>query len=333
VRARIERDLARVVQEVRAADPALRAVVLTGGFARGEGALLQGKPLNDYDLLALRGAARPVAYEPLRARLETALRAHVDLQPVWATRLRWASPTVFWYETALRGRTLWGDPALLGRIPVRDPARLDRREGLRMLSNRAAGLLLVEGQPDALALRVQASKGLLAALDAHLLAQRRFAPSQRERWTLVEDDLAAGGAPSTLAEHAPWLRWAMAFKLDPTGAKDAHPAEAWRAAAEAIAAAVPRALAAAGLGSLEAFARADGAAENLAYRVRAREAGAKPWAPHPTGRVRAAALALLLERVGAREHGTGRRYLAPLLEAPAADDVRALAQLRRIAHA
>src|SRR5688500_4956094 len=41
---RIRHDLAEVVAAVRGADPGLRALILTGGFARGEGTVLDGVP-------------------------------------------------------------------------------------------------------------------------------------------------------------------------------------------------------------------------------------------------------------------------------------------------
>jgi len=306
---RIASDLGRALLEVRQADPGLRALVLTGGFARGEGAVLRGAPVNDYDLLALRGLAPPRnRYPAVRASLEEALGLHLDLQPVWAGRLGFARPSVFWYETALRGHTLWGDAGLLARIPVRTHEQLDAREGLRLLANRAAGLLL-GARASAHDRRLQAAKALLAALDANLLAGGAFAPSQRERWELWRRLREAGEGPARLEPWEPSLRWAIAFKLDPAAASGRDPDEAWRAGAHALLDAVQPALRAARMRSLEAYARADDLVENLPFRLRSRAVpGARPWALHPTGRVRAAGLLLLAERVErAREFEAGGR--------------------------
>src|SRR5687768_12529079 len=169
--ARVERDLKRVIDTVRSADPGLRSLVLTGGFARGEGAVLNDTPQNDYDFVAIRGLRRPrVAYAKLQERLEAELGIHIDLAPVAAWRLRLVSRSVFWYETRHRGRVLWGED-LLPRIRIRSHDDLDRAEALRLLVNRAAGLLLVTDSPDDHARRIQAAKGLLAAMDAHLFAK------------------------------------------------------------------------------------------------------------------------------------------------------------------
>ena len=71
VTARIDPDLAHVVAQVRKHDPALRALILTGGFARGEGMVRNGEPQNDYDFVAIRrmGKSR-VPYPRIRADLE-----------------------------------------------------------------------------------------------------------------------------------------------------------------------------------------------------------------------------------------------------------------------
>lgn len=292
--ARIERDLSTVLAAVRDADPHARSLVLTGGFARGEGAARDGVPQNDYDLIAVRGLGPTrTPYARVRAVLKDRLRLHIDLAPIASWRLPWVSPSIFWYETAARGRVLWG-PNLLGRIPVRTPRDLDPAEGLRLLVNRAAGLLLVTDDPDAEAHRLQAAKALLAALDARLLARGEFPPSQRERWARFEAMRARGTAPAELARLQAWLAWAYRFKVDPASASPRRADEAWRTAAQAILDAVPVALGHARLASLEAYARRDGVLDRLVYlRRAARIPNVRRWVPHPTGRVRVATLRLL----------------------------------------
>jgi hypothetical protein len=299
--ARIEGDLARVQDVVRQGDPGLRSLVLTGGFARGEGAVLDGRPQNDYDFVAIRGLRRPaVPYAQMAARLEDELGLHIDLAPVVAARLPFLSPSIFWYETALRGRVLWGED-LLGRIPIRDLGDVDPAEGLRLLVNRAAGLLLVTGSTDAHAHRIQASKGLLAALDARLLAVGEFPPSQSERWAAAERLRASDGDGRRVPRAAfgpgldwRWTEWAFRFKVDPAAAPPCDADEAWRAARRAILDAVPTALRHAGLDNLDAYARRDRLVDRAVYLRRS--AGipqARRFASHPTGHVRVATLRLL----------------------------------------
>lgn len=298
---RIQGDLDQVGRAVRKADPACRALVLTGGFARGEGTVAAGEPQNDYDLVAVRGWGRPrVPYAALRARLEARLGLHVDLAPVAAWRLRWTSPSIFWYETALRGRTLWGEE-LLHRIPTRTPADLDPGEGLRLLVNRAAGLLLCTEEPDAHKVRIQAAKALLAAGDAHLLARGLFPPSQAERWDVLERLRGAGEAPPATVRHWEWHDWAFRFKVDPDHAPSRDAPDAWRAAAEAILDAVPVALRHAGHPTLQAYGERDGVVDHLVYYRRSRAIDrARRLVRHPTGRVRVATLRLLADSLDGR---------------------------------
>jgi hypothetical protein len=315
---RVEGDLARVRDAVRKADPAARALVLTGGFARGEGTVLAGEPQNDYDLVVLRGVGLPrVPYATLRSRLEARLGLHVDLAPVPAWRLRWTAPSIFWYETALRGRTLWGEE-LLHRIPTRTPAALDPGEGLRLLVNRAAGLLLCTEERDPHKVRIQAAKALLAAADAHLLARGVFPPTQTERWAALEALRERNEAPEPVARGWAWHAWAFQFKVEPDHAPARDGRDAWQAAAQAVLQAVPPALQHAGHPTLAAYGQRDRLVDHVVYyRRSAGIARARRLLLHPTGRVRVATLQLLASSLDGRIHPeAAERCLGQFTPAP-----------------
>jgi hypothetical protein len=313
---RIETDLATIVDRVREADPHLRSLILTGGFARGEGTVVDGAPQNDYDLVGIRGLGSPQRpYEDVRGELEDEIGLHIDLARVPSWRLRWVPASIFWYETRHRGRCLWGED-LLGRIPIEDREDLAPSEGLRLLVNRAAGLLLVTRANDDHAHRIQAAKGLLAALDAHLFALGAFPPSQTERWDRFRSLRADDAVPAVLDRHTDWLRWALGFKVDPEGVDARDGLEAWRAAARAILDAVPVSLDHAGYDSLEDYETSDGLIDHLHFF---RHAGAIPQAPrlmrHPTGRVRTATLRLLeASQDGLVRHEDARECLGSIAE-------------------
>lgn len=332
--ARVERDLAAVTRAVLEADPSLRGLVLTGGFARGEGGTLDGVPQNDYDFVAFRGLGRSkVPYPELAKRLEGQLGLHVDLAPIAAWRIPWLAPSIFWYETALRGRTLAGED-LLPRIRVRSPQALDRAEGLRLLVNRSAGLLLVTEDADPHAWRIQASKGLLAALDAHLLAAGAFAPSQVERWERLRAMREDHRAPILVEAVRGWMEWAFRFKVDPGHAPSADAKDAWAAARQAILQAVPVALRHAGLPSLDAYATREAPGGRLLDRAVywRRSAGvpeARRLAAHPTGQVRVATLRLLEESPDGRvDPARAEAAFAPLARG-AGNPLRLLDGLRK----
>lgn len=292
--ARIETDLRHILETVQRDDPHLRSLVLTGGFARGEGAMLAGIPQNDYDLVAIRSvgsAHRP--YPDIRRELEKSLGLHIDLAPVPTWRLPWVSRSIFWYETALRGRVLHG-PDLLSKIPIRDPTKIDPKEALRLLVNRAAGLLFSSETTNPYQRKLQAAKALLAALDVRLLATGQFLPSQRERWTLACDLRTQGLLPSDMEARWPWFSWAYNFKVNPEAAPPRDAREVWFPAANAILGAVPYALRHAGMSNLEEYGLMGNVVDQVRYFFTSKAIpGAHRFAQHPTGSVRVATLRLL----------------------------------------
>lgn len=298
--ARIEDDLSDIVETVHDADPGLRALVLTGAFARGEGAVRDGQPQNDYDLVALRRPGpTPGNYPSLRAHLEWRLGLHIDLAPVSTWRLRFVQPSIFWYETAQRGQILSGPPDLLERIPVRDPRDIQPQEGLRLLTNRAAGLLFATRTDDPDERRLQACKGLLAALDARLLSMGLFAPTQTDRWHIWDERSGQNGARNVEESEDAWFRWAYQHKVDPAAAPMRDGDEAWLAAAHAIRYAIPIALRHAGYPSLDAYTASDGLIDRayfLPNLVRHPDWWRMAW--NPTGNVRVTTLRMLLSCLG-----------------------------------
>lgn len=327
---RIKGDLAHITQRVVQADPSLRSLVLTGGFARGEGAVLEGQPQNDYDLIALRNPTMiPARYKRVRAELEADLGLHIDLAPVSLLRLPWVGNSIFWYETALRGRVLWG-PDLLDQIPVVDARDLDPAEGLRLLVNRAAGLLLATRQASPAERRLQASKALLACLDARLLCLGRFAPSQTERWQSWRSRQDCTTAPTARSSMDAWISWAYHFKVDPGATPRVDANHAWRAAAEAVRATVPLALHHAGFRSLHEYSRRDRLADRLFFLpqlVRRPQLWRVAW--NPTSHVRVATLRMLfgyLDRLDA-SHGD------PMPKKPYQSAEPAIADLEGLRHA
>src|SRR5581483_3397149 len=207
-RERVRRDLARIVDACRAADARLHALVLTGGFSRGEGTVRDGAPVNDYDLVAVRAAPGGRArYQHVSAVLTQDLGIEVDLMPVWSARLPRVGRKLFWLDLRLGGRVLHGDEGVLGRLPRFDARDLDPREPARLLGNRAAGLLLAlpePGQPtDERQVALQSAKAVLAAMDARLLHEGLYAARLRERL-----DLAKGHPDHALFAQA--VDWKLA---------------------------------------------------------------------------------------------------------------------------
>lgn len=270
VRERIERDLSVIAERVQQADPRLVALVLTGGFSRGEGTTRDGAPVNDYDLVAVR--ARPggdARYARLGLALTRELGIEVDLLPVWRARLPRVGRKLFWLDLRLGGKVILGDPSVLSRIRAFSASQVARAEVARLLGNRAAGLLLAlpgpGGATDARQRDLQATKAVLAAMDATLLHRGEYAPTLRERFALSRDH-----------PHADAFALALEWKL---GQRAQMPDSWWDEAADVLLQAV-RLTGARGV--------RDGLVERCVHFLRARA-----WARHPSQDVRLAAWDLL----------------------------------------
>ncbi|HUR67798.1 MAG TPA: nucleotidyltransferase domain-containing protein [Candidatus Thermoplasmatota archaeon] len=258
VRRRIASDLAHIARRAHALDARLDALVLTGGFARGEGTVRDGAPVNDYDLIAVR--SRPGGdgiYRRLGEHLTSEVGLEVDLMPVWRARLPYVGRKLFWLDLRLGGRVVSGDPRALEKLRVFHVARVSRGEIARLLGNRAAGMLLslpAPGEaPDPRQRDLQATKAVLAAMDATLLDQGIYAPGMRERLSLT----AAHRDHETFATAVEW-------KLRPH-----HPLPAtwWERARDVLLRAVD-----------ETHARRgrDGVVEHLMHTAKARRVASSP---------------------------------------------------------
>lgn len=258
VRARIEHDLARVARRAFAADGHLAALVLTGGFSRGEGTVRDGAPVNDYDLIAIRD--RPGAgalYRDLAHTLTEEVGLEVDLMPIWRRRLPHVGRKLFWLDVRLGARVIAGDPDALRPLPRHAPDRLARSEVARLLGNRGAGMLLSlpadNEAPDPHQRDLQATKAVLAAMDSTLLMRGLYAPRLRDRleMSFAHPDYAA-------------FETAVAWKLKP-----AHPLPAgwWEKARDVLLRAVD-----------ESGARSvrDGLVEHALYAARAHRLAYSP---------------------------------------------------------
>lgn len=266
LRARIHRDLDAVWRRVQEADPVAEALVLTGGFSRGEGSARGARPLNDYDLVVVRASAWPRA-SARYARLAETLADHVglavDLAPVARQRLPLLRPKVFWFDARHGGRVVAGPADVLDRVPAWAPRAIPPAEAARLLANRAVGLLDAVPAPgaraDASLARLQAAKAFLAVAEAELVLEGRYAPTVTAR---AERFAALAAARSDLADAARGVAWATEWKLAPDGpANDADAAERWAAARAAVLDAARRVLPRAGWGALTRYP--DGARESL----------------------------------------------------------------------
>lgn len=222
--ARIALDLSTIADAVEARlGPRLRALLLVGGYARGEGSVVARRgelgPFNDYDLVAVvRGRARPLrgVLAEVGHALTPRIGVDVDLLPFSEDDLARVPATLFWLDAALGGlRVVSGPTAIQGRVRRFTARRVPLEECGRLLANRAVGLALSNLEPAAgneERLARHGHKAALACGDARLLACDRYRPTHAEKLAELE---RLQGSPSVGSDLVSAYRDATAFRARP----------------------------------------------------------------------------------------------------------------------
>jgi len=217
----------RVVAEVGAAH--IGALVLGGGYGRGEGGMRQTaegqRPYNDYDLVLFHRHPRPQELQaPLDALHHEESRRcgiHVDVTPIPCARIPHLPPALTWYELGAGHVLLAGDAVVMEPLRRRTLAGVHPSEWGRLLVNRASGVAMawrkLAGDPvqtgadedTAAFAQRQAMKAWLALGDCLLADAGLYQPLVQRRRTKT---------PPQPPEW--WPRWLAAadFKFAPTPA-------------------------------------------------------------------------------------------------------------------
>jgi hypothetical protein len=213
----------------------LRAIVLTGSLARGEGTWLFEYPATHLagdaeffaifdDGVALPSAARVAS---LIEEVENQLRANsitakIGVSPVGPDYLRRLRPHIFAYELLQHGQVICGDPRVLELATPFASAAIPLEDGFRLLLNRMIELIdsicaaPVERDTALLPERVRhsAAKLWLDTATSYLLFQGRYEATYRARGAGLARSLAAGLAtPINAAHFAERVTMATHWKL------------------------------------------------------------------------------------------------------------------------
>ncbi len=236
----LERHLARVCEQVlsgiRGLIPAdrLEAVLLGGGYGRGEGGVLRGaggdRPYNDLEFyVALRGSRhRNELIHRLPLEVLGEILSHlagVEVEFKIASLAEWRAQRVnmFSYDLFAGHRMLWGDARrLAGCSHHLHAALIPLSEATRLLMNRGTGLLLARARleaahftpEDADFVRRNIAKAELACGDALLTARGLYDRSCRERHLRLQNLARLEPSPwheALTRAHAE----GVAFKLHP----------------------------------------------------------------------------------------------------------------------
>ena len=219
--------------------PDLRGVVLGGGYARGEGGLLEGpggarRLSNDLDFYVVvpdgaegaRAAAVSAALAPVARRWSEKTGVDVDFSPPKTVRRMLRDERRVMIQELVRGyEDVAGEPGARMFAPIRllPESEIPWTEAARFLANRGYGLLLAmeEGAAPLFAAR-NIAKCVLGAGDARLVARGAY------RWRAA-DRAAADGT----AAYAAALEWKFRpSERPPVPWEEAR--EIWTAAAREV---------------------------------------------------------------------------------------------------
>lgn len=132
----------------------LSAIVLGGGYGRGEGGVkvVNGNQClyNDYDVFLISNeisSRMKKAFNPrfreLAARLSAKFGIEVDFSPLKnASELRSLEYEMVWFEAQKGHIVLWGDPGVFNAIPEWNVKNMPLPEAGRLLMNRGMGIVL-----------------------------------------------------------------------------------------------------------------------------------------------------------------------------------------------
>jgi hypothetical protein len=208
VESRIGYDQQLIAAAVMDAVPAqqFRALVLIGGYARGEGGFrhVDGKPepYNDYDYFVVVGGMTTAAVQVLKSQLlelghllTARVGVEVDLAVLRLEALPRAEYSLMHAEMLWGHRVVAGNPECLASMPRMPFAGLALAEFTRLMLNRGSLLLmnrnaLVTGTSGEPQQREQFMKYLFKAVlacgDARLAAAGQYHPSYNEKWQRLQ---------------------------------------------------------------------------------------------------------------------------------------------------
>jgi hypothetical protein len=190
INARVERDLALIRDALLERFHNITALILVGGFGRGEGSVLVDaagniSPINDYDVLVVHRG--PIDRQAL-AQQRQALAQRVgiwlfDLLPLEETRIPKLPLTQLHYDSVAGRYLFYGDPQIMDLWPRWQASELPWAEGKKILFNRFVSILEAYRDDflhrpleatEAFKLANQTSKGILACCDALLILESHY---------------------------------------------------------------------------------------------------------------------------------------------------------------
>ena len=221
---RLEKWCAEFAEDVRRVIPAniLEAIVLGGGYGRGEGGVLRTREsenaYNDLEFyvfvrgpLLLRERQFKSALHDVTHRWSEKAGLEFEAKLLTLEKIQRAPVSMFYYDLVVGHRWLHGADGEFKNCDHHHAAhRIPLEEATRLLMNRSSGLLFAQVEDDPDFIRRNISKAQLALGDVVLTAFGRYHSSCRERHRRLEK-LESLPFPDLLRHHATGVE----FKLHP----------------------------------------------------------------------------------------------------------------------
>lgn len=192
----IRKHLKFIVQEILRNIDDVVAILLNGGFGKGEGSVKRVNnhviPLNDYDIVVItrRPHKSSSFHSDILDNFAESLGIHLDIDLFWMPLLRFVSKRLFWYDVKFGSKVIYGDEKAIRFIPINYGDNPPPDEGLRLLFHRMAGLieffdpLYIEdgcNQRQSELIIYNSIKAILACCESLLILAHRWHTSCRER--------------------------------------------------------------------------------------------------------------------------------------------------------
>jgi len=228
---RIEQDLQQIVTELCDTFSDVYAVILAGGFGRGEGTVVftngTPRPVNDYDLVVVTEQTYQ-ELEPLERLGQSIAKVlgidFVDFALIAVDSLSKLSPTIFNFELKHGSRVVFGPESVLDLIPDYQANEIPSREGMILLMNRMGDILgrhhpfinvkeLTSRELEFISIPLH--KALLACGDSLLMMHDLYHASYRKRLAALEKLRREGELSFISSKDLNRIRFAFKQKLAP----------------------------------------------------------------------------------------------------------------------
>ena len=243
IKSLLDRVLAELSDEIAKLEiPHLKAVVLGGGYGRGEGGVLHtpsgSRLYNDLDFFVFsEGAGKRKAdrinstLKSVSGRWEKQLGIAVDFGPAKnLSDLRKVSQTLMFQELLRGWKPVWGEANLEQWIKPLEADRIPYSEAVRLLLNRGMGLLFAgnyikEGKDDPDFILRNLNKAYLGGGDALLISAGKYRWKGNERAEAYREHIRMKKLPG---EYASLYDKACQWKREPEIELPADPVGSWR---------------------------------------------------------------------------------------------------------